>query len=406
MLSNSRLESACRMPNGKQNVDLRDMLSRIIDQINVFSSSMGVDVVAAQQAKHSQRTQVPQLASMTVTGDDGHFSVQIFSPFDVNGEVYHEIQSSATPTFTTSLTLETYGPSPATARIINLPASTRYWRWRSKYADSPFNAWQNYPTAVYSGTIRSITTASLNVRQLVGESPIVQVDTSRTLTILPFTMRLGEVEVNYDGGSLIVDDYDTYYIYFADPNKVGGVVNFQASTSPFDAQSDDGNVILGVIAVTAQGGGLGMDALRPFQSSCVIGASVVTLYGGATKLASAVGVGDVLLGVDGGAETVVRVEILESRPCFGLTTQSGLTLQGGCAHHLIYCGAGGCQPLSMIQPGDQILIRSDTENQVDYVLTKPLVPGLQTVYRFITDRTRTYLVDNVWSRDFGAGVYV
>lgn len=398
MVSYDGLEIAC-----KNNPALKFLIKTLIDQANLQAQNIGTDPTASQQSTRQQRTSVPGLARMAVTGDDGHFIISISNPADANGEIYHEIQSSSTLPFSTSQDLVTYGPSPATSRTVNDPSKTYFWRWRSKYFNSAYNRWQQLPDAVNSGEVRSIAMATLNTRQVVGETPLVQSGTSKTVLVQAFTARLGDVLVSYNATTVDVGAYDNYIIYVTDPHKVGGAQTFLATLDPLVANSSDGNFIVGTIAMSSQGGGLGVAYSQQFQSSCVIAGTQVRLFGGADVAVETLVAGDVLLGVDGGQEAVVRVTALAARPVWSLTTQTGKVLLGACSHHLLYSNAGPL-PVSLLQLGDQILVRVGTENQVDFVTAKTLGGALATVYRVITDRTKTYLTDGVWSRDLGGGV--
>jgi hypothetical protein len=135
----------------RNNPQLRALLKALIDQANLQAQNIGTDPVAAQQSSRNQRVALPGLAELVVTGDNGNFYLTLVNPERANGIIYHEVQSSTTLPFTTSLDLSTYGPSPATARTVNDPSQTKYWRWRSKYANSEFNRWQQLPDAVFSG---------------------------------------------------------------------------------------------------------------------------------------------------------------------------------------------------------------------------------------------------------------
>ncbi len=146
MIPLDQLEGAAR-----GNPQLRALLRALVQQSNLQAANLGADPTAAQQAKKQQFVPVPGLAEMTVVGESGTFSIALFNPADANGPILHELQSSSTLPFSTSDDVEVYEASPATTRTIVAPGETWYWRWRSKYANSSFNHWQQLPEAIAAG---------------------------------------------------------------------------------------------------------------------------------------------------------------------------------------------------------------------------------------------------------------
>lgn len=126
----------------RKNPQLRAILKALIDQANLQAQNIGTDPVAAQQSQRAERVPPPAPAEFQVTGGGGNFYITLTNPPLANGIIYHEIQSSSTLPFTASLDLQTYGPNPATSVTISDPSVSKYWRWRSKYANSEYNRWQ------------------------------------------------------------------------------------------------------------------------------------------------------------------------------------------------------------------------------------------------------------------------
>lgn len=393
-----------------KNVALRHVLKTLLEQQEQLANSLGVDVSAAPQTTRFQRIPPPPLAQMTVSVAFGLFYIIDLTNPEVDGQLIHEVQSSSTLPFSVSSDIASFGPAVQTQFIVLTDSRpTLYWRWRTRYPHSGYNVWQKLSTTVEGEvTLTSAELPTLNAKfTSPRNTPLVQDGTTKTINIYSFTARIGEISVNYNSGTVVAAEYDTYIIYVSDPNKLGGTVTYLATLDPLVAAGNDDNVIIGTITLSSLGGGMGVSFDGPLSAtSGTISGTVITKADLSTKLVQNVVVGDTLLGIDGGTDTVVKVETITNRPVWTLVTDSGKTLQGACSHHLLYSSQGGPRVLDGVWPADRILVFDGAANLDDFVTSRTLISGVQTIYRIVTNRTKTYLADGIWTFDKGGALEV
>lgn len=141
-------------------------ISELMDYVEAISRSLNLDPRPAPQATPNS-SPVPLPASFQVTGADGHYQVTVTNHPANSQPVLHEIASSSSLNFDLSGGVSVLGPDPRTSWTVANPASTRFWRLRSCFLGSGFNASQFFtlpnaagPTAVASGVLRSSSTAA------------------------------------------------------------------------------------------------------------------------------------------------------------------------------------------------------------------------------------------------------
>jgi hypothetical protein len=141
-------------------------LTALMDYMEALAAAVGVEPAPAAQVSSATALTPPQPASFTVTGANGHFQIQVANNSVNQQPVYHEIASCTTLNFDAPGGLEVYGPEARTSWDITDPGATRYWRLRSKFLNSGFNAPQYFraangpgPAAVSSGVLSAAAAA-------------------------------------------------------------------------------------------------------------------------------------------------------------------------------------------------------------------------------------------------------
>lgn len=121
------------------NASLRNVLARIEQWTEEMERGTGF-VPFGPGTVGQDKAAPPPLASFIVTGANGSFVVEITTPDDARGTMFHEVKSSQSIPFSNSTTiLQHGGPSPSGHIVIVLPSETRYFQLRSRYGSSVFN---------------------------------------------------------------------------------------------------------------------------------------------------------------------------------------------------------------------------------------------------------------------------
>lgn len=122
-----------------KNDSLRRALSRIEEWTEAMERGLGFSPFGPGKVGQDS-SGPPPLATFTVTGDAGNFTIEIQTPDTARGTMFHELKSSQTVPFVASTTILVHGgPSPSAHVVITLPGETRYFQLRSRYATSVFN---------------------------------------------------------------------------------------------------------------------------------------------------------------------------------------------------------------------------------------------------------------------------
>ena len=132
---------------------LRQALEKIQEWATALEDAIGVDPLPklAQATRGTVQTVLPPpLCAFTVEEAPGGFIVAITLHPNIRGLVLHEIKTSETIPFGSSITVTAYPLNPAT-RIPLLSVDPLYFQLRSKYLTSDLNAIQTTPESVTPG---------------------------------------------------------------------------------------------------------------------------------------------------------------------------------------------------------------------------------------------------------------
>lgn len=328
------------------NAAMRRVLVSHSSVMQRIADKLGINVDDVPDAQ----LQPPRPASIAVTGSNGRYTVTITNPLPDadfragmirdeppfqgattgearknrkmnltrqddgrrNQRILHELQSSTSSTFNAGVI--TYGPSEQKQYDIPDLGSTRYWRVRSRFEDSPFNDFTVYmnstgPVGVASGTIPATSVlydngltvqflkpAEAGADSTTGKSLTVLTDRdlgnisdainrkARTaahssyrpladpltsfynpvaaialrITIASFTMRVAGVDIAITGatltngvGGVTLTSNTVHYVYYDDVNFAGGAVSFAATTTKETALAGDARFFVGSIRTSS-----------------------------------------------------------------------------------------------------------------------------------------------------------
>src|SRR6266700_826870 len=204
-LSTADIEAAARGHSGSM---LR-VFRALSEGLNGVSDHVGYAINKSQTVREDQQINPPQLAQIGVVGQDGHFYVTITPALPVVdrrsgdlprsnllsgdrwgtldgrrsraidlirvddgrrfGQVQHELQSATNLNFDAASNVTSYGPSPQIHYDILDPNVQKFWRVRSRLANSQYNAWTFFinpsvcgPIAVDSGLLRTAALSQVN----------------------------------------------------------------------------------------------------------------------------------------------------------------------------------------------------------------------------------------------------
>ena len=142
-------------------------ISELLDYVESLAGQLRLEPRPAAQVSAAAALPPPlPAAGFQVTGADGHFEISIANHPSNQSLVYHELASSTNRQFDAAGASAVFGPENRTQWTIADPAAAKYWRLRSKYLGSAFNApiyftqpGADGPSTVASGVLRSASTA-------------------------------------------------------------------------------------------------------------------------------------------------------------------------------------------------------------------------------------------------------
>lgn len=142
-------------------------LNAMVDYVEALAAQLGVEPAPAAQVASGAAVPPPlQATGFQVVGEDGHFQIIITNNAANPQPVWNEIASATSMAFDAASGVAVYGPDARTQWTIPDPASSKYWRLRSKFLDSSFNSPQYFhsissgaPVTTSSGVLRSLATA-------------------------------------------------------------------------------------------------------------------------------------------------------------------------------------------------------------------------------------------------------
>lgn len=126
---------------GPAGAKLHKVLNEIVAQINSGFQVAGVNPYRSGQGPIGQSVSPPPQATFKVSGVSGLFVVAITNPANLTpGTVLiHELASCLTMNFDAAGSVQVYGPDPSLSRTYAIDTNPRFWRLRSKLANSDFN---------------------------------------------------------------------------------------------------------------------------------------------------------------------------------------------------------------------------------------------------------------------------
>lgn len=437
---------------------LRDLLAETMDAVESLQSFVGYaqlerEAVSrenplthgpgkAKAAPSTTRILPPRAGTWTVSGVDGHFNIDIvpaqqylhastFQPrtvqqfrrqfrrpglssaandlsFETRPDrafpggfvrpIYHQLQASVDLNWDANSGVLTYGPDQKTHYVITgHPNESRYWRFRSKYANSDYNDWTYWidPTLcgvvqVYSGLARTAAIARVYSSNTPTAQPLTQNGTSTRINVASTTWKEGSLVITYNSGFVDPGSYGTFFVYVDDPTRAGGTVTYVADTSNPDVTASDGRIYFGKIVTSSGGGGTGSGG---GSGPCTVRGTMITMADGSEKPVEQLRRGDKLMAIDGGAEELLRVELEPDMPCFEVTTENGYLVRCSAQHTLQYAG-GGFDHASIFSAGDMVNTRHGPSR-----VARKLFLGHATVYKLHLARTHTYWAGGIGSHN-------
>ncbi len=143
-------------------------VSELMDYVESLAGALQLEPRPAAQVSAAAALPPPlPAAAFQVVGQDGHFVISIVNHPSNQSLIYHELASSTSRQFDLPGSLAVFGPENRTHWTIADPAVSKYWRLRSKYLGSAFNAPVYFtqpggdgPSAVASGVLCSASTSS------------------------------------------------------------------------------------------------------------------------------------------------------------------------------------------------------------------------------------------------------
>lgn len=90
-----------------------------------------------------------------------------------------------------------------------------------------------------------------------GGATLSQSGTTTTINVAAFTLKSGDLSINYNSGSVNPGAFGAYFVYVDDPFFIGGAVIYKATTLLSTVASSLGRFGVGKITTTSGGGGSG-----------------------------------------------------------------------------------------------------------------------------------------------------
>lgn len=446
-LSRGRIQSIAD-PN------MRQILADLADAVEHTQSFVGfaqlgreqVDkpsaLVSGKRAPSTTTIRPPERGTWTVSGVDGHFIIDIvpaqsyaqastFQPktvgqlrrafqrphmidadaelnFEARAErafprgfqrpVLHQVQGSLDLDWDANSSLLNYGPDQKTHYVITgHPNENRYWRFRSKYGNSDWNDWTYWidpalcgVVTVWSGLARTQAIARVYAANTPTGQPLTQNGAGTRINVAATVWKEGSLVINYNSGFVDPGSYGTFYVYADDPTRAGGTVTFHADSSNPDVTASDGRIYFGKITTSNAGGGTGGGG---GGGACTVKGTHITMADGTEKAVEELRRGDRVMGADGEAEDVLRIELAPDMPCFEITTENGCVLCCSATHTLQYAG-GGFDHARLFGVGDMV-----NTHFGPYRIARKRFIGHFTVYKLHLSRSHTYWAAGIASHN-------
>lgn len=393
------------------NIHLLNTLQDIQSQLELIN---GGPVVPARKPTNPVSAQPPTNSPFTVVGNEGKFVIDITPPQNIVypsqaqknlagaqnlklAQVYYQLRCADDEAMSTGLI--TYGVQTQIHTEILMPNSFKFWQLRSQYANSTWTSWQPFtdpsvcgPIQVWSGVITSSDTSLVNQgSSYLGSSPLTQDGTSTKIDVAASVWHAGNENISYGAGSVDPGSYGLWYVFADDPARAGGNVIYQATSDVSVLVALDGRLYFGSITTASGGGGSGGGG---GGGACCSGPTLITMADGSKKAQSDVRVGDQVLGIDGGIDNVVSIEMFAGMPCFTNTFDNGyVTSPISSRHPFKYFASGfvlNCDALV----GDDL-----TSDKGTTKLSNRSYAGLFTVYGMALDRSFTFWADGMASHN-------
>ena len=150
--------------NAIRDFGLRTVLLGIYAQLEVHNNQLGSNFIEPTNSPQEPSSAPPPLASLMVSGANGIFTVAITNPTQsINKTLYHELSYSTIASFVGGSGVTTLPVSTSTHQTVAQPNLTVFWRLRSSYDQSNWNAYQTQPGAVASGLQSSAASSDATV---------------------------------------------------------------------------------------------------------------------------------------------------------------------------------------------------------------------------------------------------
>lgn len=165
-VNTSQINSAA---NGNAN-DLRESLTSLHLAVQSLYAQTGATPLRKVDANTPKYLAAPAQCGFSMVGANGVFTYAITLPQQSSGSsapgnptnapLFQEISSSPAADFSSAVT--TYPPTPSTSGTFANPGATLYWRLRSSYNQTTYNAYQVFVGAVSAGLQSSAATEPNN----------------------------------------------------------------------------------------------------------------------------------------------------------------------------------------------------------------------------------------------------
>ena len=138
--------------NAIKDFGVRTAMLGILDQLNVLGQAQGIAILEPTNSPQQASRAPPPLATLTVSGANGAFNIEILNPAQsVNKTIYHELSYSSQASFVGGSGVTTLPVSTATKLTVPAPGVTAFWRIRSSYDQNNWNRYQVQPGTASSG---------------------------------------------------------------------------------------------------------------------------------------------------------------------------------------------------------------------------------------------------------------
>lgn len=145
--------------NGIKDFSLRTIMLSVYDQLDMHNQVTGTNFLEPTNSPQSPASAPPPNAALSVSGANGVFTIAVTNPKQsLNKAIYHEISYSNKSNFTSGVT--TLPVSTSTHLTEQIEGVSLWWRIRSSYDQSNWNAYQAQTSPVSSGLRSSAGTAN------------------------------------------------------------------------------------------------------------------------------------------------------------------------------------------------------------------------------------------------------